>query len=231
MELEINRQIVKALTENYQYELVHFESKNLDKNEIDFLKLKVDKYKDLVKNHLKYLNFSNTDFLNLYKTENAEQVKRSLTEHTSQELDNLITEIHLERFKSQITTPFRNGNSYVWFYESKLNKLLLANTNQSQQNEIAHDTDLSNTNAVQKIIYLNELGIIDLLKKQPCFAASVNNLATLISAITGEKQTTIQPYLNVLINRTGNENNNPYKTTKTVEKVKNQLILLGFPLK
>jgi hypothetical protein len=43
MELEINRQIVKALTENYQYELVHFESKNLDKNEIDFSNFKTNK--------------------------------------------------------------------------------------------------------------------------------------------------------------------------------------------
>lgn len=89
------------------------------------------------------------------------------------------------------------------------------------------DIDLSNSNAVQKIIYLKELGIIDLLRKEPCFALSVNNLANVITAITGEKNTTIQPYLNVLINSTGHENNNPYKTTSTVEKVKNQLINLG----
>jgi hypothetical protein len=93
--------------------------------------------------------------------------------------------------------------------------------------EILPETDLSLSNAVQKIIYLNELGIIDLLRKEPCFATSVNNLAKVITAITGEKHNTIQPYLNVLINKTGQENNNPYKTESTVEKVKNHLLYLG----
>lgn len=94
-------------------------------------------------------------------------------------------------------------------------------------NEPLPKIDLSNSNAVQKIIYLNELGIIELLRKEPCFALSVNNLTNVITAITGEKNTTIQPYLNALLNKTGAENNNPYKTVETVKKVKSQLINLG----
>ena len=97
--------------------------------------------------------------------------------------------------------------------------------------EAESEIDLINSNAVQKIIYLQELGIIDLLRKEHCFATSVNNLAKVITAITGEKITTIQPYLNVLINKTGNDNNDPYKTTSTVSKVKNHLINVGFKLK
>lgn len=144
MELEINSQTLSGLTENYQYELVRFESKNPDKNEIDFLKIRIEKYRTLTEDHNKYLNFSNEDFLQLYKTENAEQIKGFLTEYTYQEVDPLIKEIHLERFKAQKTTPFRNGNTYVWFYENKLNKLLLANTNQSQQKETANKNLLLN---------------------------------------------------------------------------------------
>ncbi|WP_394776759.1 hypothetical protein [Flavobacterium sp.] len=84
------------------------------------------------------------------------------------------------------------------------------------------------SNAVQKIIYLNELGIIDLLRKEHCFATSVNNLAKLISTITDEKPTTIQPYLNALLNQTEAHNKNPYGSISTVEKVKMQLANLGF---
>ena len=126
--------------------------------------------------------------------------------------------IPTEEFESSKTTFKKHFNLVV----ANNNLQLLKSTS-----EILPEIDLSSSNAVQKIIYLNELGIIDLLKKQPCFATSVNNLTNVITAITGEKHTTIQPYLNVLINRSGHENNNPYKTISTVEKVKNQLLHLG----
>ena len=95
--------------------------------------------------------------------------------------------------------------------------------------EVAIDSfDESQISAVQKVIFLNELGLIDMLREEKCFLLSVNNLAFIISIITKEKQTTIQPYLNYLLSNTGAENNNPYKSQKTVEKVKNKLIQLGF---
>lgn len=93
------------------------------------------------------------------------------------------------------------------------------------------EIDLSDANAVQKIIFLNELGVIDFLRAKQPFSTSVNSLATVLTAVTGEKLNTIQPYLNALLSKTGAENNNPYKTISTVEKVKNQLINLGFKLK
>jgi len=90
------------------------------------------------------------------------------------------------------------------------------------------EVDLSNSSAVKKVIYLKELGIIDLLQKQPCFYA-VNNLATVLSSITGEKPTTLQPILNPMINTKGTaQKNNPYNTITNVNKVKKQLIELGF---
>lgn len=93
------------------------------------------------------------------------------------------------------------------------------------------DLGLENTNALQKIIYLNELGIVKLLRNSDCFSLSVNNLANAISAITGEKQTTIQSYLNAMINNTGSDKNNPYNSISSTEKVKSQLIQLGFSTK
>jgi hypothetical protein len=91
--------------------------------------------------------------------------------------------------------------------------------------------DLSETSAIQKIIYLKELGIIDMLQKEPCFMSSVNNLATVLSAITGEKVGTLQPILNSMLNKSNAQKNNPYKSTSTVNKVKAQLTNFGVILK
>lgn len=107
------------------------------------------------------------------------------------------------------------------------NKLLALKGKVSTSSSIESEIDLSDSNAVQKMIYLNELGIIELLRKEPCFASSVNNLANVITAITGEKHSTIQPYLNALLSKTDAENKHPYYTKSTVEKIKNQLINLG----
>ena len=87
--------------------------------------------------------------------------------------------------------------------------------------------DLSSTTCVSKLIYLNELGIIELLRKQPCFGNTTNNLASVISAITGENSKTIQSSLNALLNPNTSQKNNPYSTKSTVEKVKYQLIQFG----
>lgn len=100
--------------------------------------------------------------------------------------------------------------------------------NENRLNNSEKDIDLSNTTAVQKIIYLNELGIIDLLRKENCFKTSTHSLAEVLSAITGEKTTTLFAALNPMLNTNGiAQKNNPYKSESTVKKVKTQLINLG----
>lgn len=84
--------------------------------------------------------------------------------------------------------------------------------------------DLSDTTTVEKIIYLNEMGIIDFLKTRPEFTLSTNLMATVLSAITGIKATTLQPSLNRLISNDTDDKNHPYKTQKTVGKVRQTLI-------
>ena len=84
--------------------------------------------------------------------------------------------------------------------------------------------DLSETSAVEKIIYLNELGIIDFLKSKPEFTLSTNLMATVLSAITDVKATTLQTSLNRLINNDTADKNHPYRTKKTVDKVRQTLI-------
>lgn len=88
--------------------------------------------------------------------------------------------------------------------------------------------DLSNTSAVEKIIYLNELGIIDFLRTKTKAGISNGGLASVLSSITGIKAETIKPSLNRLSNNDTNDNKHPYYKTKTVEKIKTFLIKLGF---
>jgi hypothetical protein len=88
--------------------------------------------------------------------------------------------------------------------------------------------DLSDTSGVEKIIYLNELGIIDFLRTKTKAGISNGGLASVLSGITGIKAETIKPSLNRLSNNDIIDNKHPYYTTKTVEKIKTFLIKLGF---
>jgi hypothetical protein len=107
-----------------------------------------------------------------------------------------------------------------WVKEKKAEGI----TNESSQ------IDLSDTTATEKIIYLQKLGVIDFLRKQQPFNTSVNSLATILSAITGEKSVTLQPMLNPMLSKKVVDKNNPMNSTKTVEKVESQLINIGFNL-
>lgn len=103
---------------------------------------------------------------------------------------------------------------------------LISNVEQ-QKNEPA-PLDLSNTTAVEKIIYLNELGIIDFLRTKTKVGISNGGLASVISAMTGMNPDTIKSSLNRLPKDSEIDNKHPYYTKKTVEKVKTFLTKLGF---
>jgi hypothetical protein len=79
------------------------------------------------------------------------------------------------------------------------------------------------TNGKEKIIYLNELKVIEHLRKEyPILKTSNNKLASLISKITGQKHSTIQSYINPMLNSEDrvDQSNNPYNNKKNVSKVK-----------
>ena len=88
--------------------------------------------------------------------------------------------------------------------------------------------DLSSENASKKIIYLQELGIIDFLRSFTQPAPNNNQIASILSAITGIKASTIQSYINPIGNEYVSQKNNPYNNTNNVEEVKNKIISSGF---
>lgn len=90
--------------------------------------------------------------------------------------------------------------------------------------------DFSNAKGTEKIVMLQQLGIIDFLKQQQPFIQSTNKLAGVISGITGEKAITIQSYINPMNDERTSQKNNPMTKKKVVSKVNQQLISIGYIL-
>jgi hypothetical protein len=89
--------------------------------------------------------------------------------------------------------------------------------------------DYSQSKLTEKIIALNEAGVLDFLRNKEPFIFSVNSLAEFLSLCLGEKTTSIQSYINAIINNS-DQSKSPYNTPKTVEKVKQKLIQIGLKI-
>lgn len=87
--------------------------------------------------------------------------------------------------------------------------------------------DLSDTSLAEKIIYLKLLGVYDYLVSKEPFNMSKNSLATIISAITGGKATSVQSAINPIDNPSASQKNNPLENDKKVEAIKLKLIEIG----
>ena len=100
---------------------------------------------------------------------------------------------------------------------------------ETEEIEILSDlNDYSSASIKEKVIALNELGIIEFLQKNnPIFQSSTNELAKVLSLLTGEKASTIQSYINPMIGVSNKQHNNPYSNSKTVEKTRNKLNIIG----
>lgn len=88
--------------------------------------------------------------------------------------------------------------------------------------------DYSDSSVAEKIIFLHQVGILDYLKKLSPFNSSTNKLAEYLSAITNEKPTTLQSYLNPINNPTTSQKNNPLNSNSAVKKVSGKLNNIGF---
>ncbi len=137
--------------------------------------------------------------------------------------------IKSEEIKSEVDYLGNTQHAIFFLYRKLADVFTFTNL------EDEEDINLFNTNSskgTEKIIMLEKLGIIDLLKNQEPFNTSINSLAKAISLITGEKLTTIQSYINPIISDGVNQKNNPLNSQKTVDKVTRKLISIGYnPLK
>jgi len=88
--------------------------------------------------------------------------------------------------------------------------------------------DLKVSKGTEKIIMLEKLGVLDFLKSKEPFNTSTNLLASVVSGITGIPQKTAQSYLNPMFSKDTGQKNNPMNTKKTLDKVNQKLISIGF---
>jgi hypothetical protein len=189
-----------------------------------------ENYIELLKRHFKH---NATSFISsvsrLEKNKFIERIEAQFIIYTKEKNGN--SEKWLEATKKtlinerldvyQIGDIVLRGVFIEWYYLKIKN---LKGYDIELQTQEPEPLDLSDTSAVEKIIYLNELGIIDFLRTKPEFIGSTNLMATVLSAITGEKLITLQPSLNPLVNNYTYAKNYPYKSKKTVNRVRQTLI-------
>ena len=96
--------------------------------------------------------------------------------------------------------------------------------------ETIHLNDFSNSKLTEKIIALNELGVLNYLKEIEPFNTSINRLAEFLSLCIGEKTTSIQSYINPILNNS-DKVKSPYNTSKTVDIIRQKLIQIGCNIK
>jgi hypothetical protein len=86
--------------------------------------------------------------------------------------------------------------------------------------------DLSDSISIDKIRYLGLVGFFDYIKdREPHL--SINQVASLISGITGVFQQTIQPYINPILSSEVSQEKNPFLNKKKVAEITKQLINIG----
>jgi hypothetical protein len=139
--------------------------------------------------------------------------------------------------KNQKTELEKNGimdleKLMIESHLSSYNKIIdFLNTRKSEikpESTLSEPIDLYDTSAVEKIIFLQELGLIDFLRTKSKAGISNSSLASILSGITGIKVETLKPSLNRLSSNDKLDNRHPYYNDKTVAKVRTFLAKLGF---
>lgn len=110
-------------------------------------------------------------------------------------------------------------------------KLILENKKSNIINFEEEQDDFGNIKthkAPVKVLFLNELGIIDLLSKHPTSIKNTNAMCKAIGHAVGEREDTLYRYIAPLLKNDKNDERHPYHNNKNVEKVKNTLNHIGF---
>ena len=79
-----------------------------------------------------------------------------------------------------------------------------------------------------KVLFLNELGIIDLLSKNLTFIASTNALCRALGHAVGERPDTLYSAISPLLKKDKDNKRHPYNNEDNVDYVKNTLNHIGF---
>jgi hypothetical protein len=195
---------------NSHYNNESFKGKTLEEYKIDYPNLLEYYKKQRIDND--EINFIETEIMLIKES------IRLIIEHQKSELEE---KEEIDLYKLMMESYISSYNKIILFLETRESEL-------KPVSSIFEPLDLSDAKEVEKIIYLNELGIIDFLRSKTKAGISNNSLASILSGITGTKADTIKPSLNRLSSNDILDNKHPYYTKKTVTKIKKNLDNLGF---
>lgn len=168
-------------------------------------------------------------YIETHLKDNTQTVVKEVEDETNKFLE-IIYDLLRRKISDLPKNARQRNNSMFFLYEDEIDNDLDRYSHfegdEFQQNDEL--IDLSDNSLVGKIIYLEKLGIIDYLRTQKPFNTSVNSIATIFSAITGAKATSIQPLLNPLLGKDVYNKNNPLNSNKNVYLIENILLNMGF---
>lgn len=196
----------------YNKRLEDFKNEFIDANEISFI---TDELSEGIYSY-KFKEF-NSDYIDNNSILRHEKLKKQINNSLIKRVEYLS-----QRAKE---------NGFDLIYDKSSEAYSLERTKQLlevKKEDILIDYDQSSLN--EKIIALSEAGVLDFLKNKEPFNISVNSLAKYLSLCLGEKTTSIQSYLNPLHNNNSDQSKSPYRSPKTVEKVKQKLIQIGLKI-
>ena len=87
---------------------------------------------------------------------------------------------------------------------------------------------IKNHSAPVKVLFLNELGIINFLAKKTSFIINTNALCKALGHAVGERQDTLYRVINPLLKNDEDDTRHPFNNDNNVEYVKNTLNDIGF---
>lgn len=196
----------------YNKRLEDFKNEFIDTDEISFI---TDELDEGIYNY-KFKEF-NTDYIDNDTILRHETLQKQINNSLIKRVEYLS-----QRAKENGFDLIYNKSSETYSLE-RIKQLL-----EVKKEETLIDYDQSGIN--EKIIALNEAGVLDFLNNKEPFNLSVNRLAKYLSLCLGEKTNSIQSYLNPLHNKNSDQSKSPYNSPKTVEKVKQKLIQIGLKI-
>ena len=142
-------------------------------------------------------------------------------------------EMNHEKIGKEIWIEYLSYKGKVLFLRIKANRIgyIFSNEENIAFKKIEREVEVPspayhNTTGTQKLLFLQELGLIDYLKeKNP--SLSTNKLAKVLGAITGERY--LQPALNAMEGEQKfTDKKSPYYSKKNLPRIKDQLSQWGF---
>lgn len=190
-----------------------------------FSRKTLQQYKD---DYLDILEYYKSKYIDNDEVSFIDYEIRLIKEYIKPVLENIKTELEIKgvldlEIELNVKPFIPSYSKIISFLETKKSELEV-----TPEPESFAEIDLSDSSGVQKIIYLNELGIIDFLRTKTKAGISNGGLASVLSGITGLKPGTIKSSLNRLSNKDIADHRHPYYTKKTVDKIKKNLNDLGF---